>query len=137
MNINEIKSRKDYYGKEFDSTRANEMLEYLISKCSFKEICWIFRNIAYDMVAYYDQNNKSKIYDGSYSDLNIEQANRLQQQISVIVDLFEQSIVDKREFEEGYLRDYSFAKLYINILNEKIEIIKKLEDAITELNSKV
>ena len=137
MNTNEVKSRKDYYGKEFNSTRANDMLMQLIAKCSFKEICWIFRSIAYDMVAYYDQNAKAKIYDGTHSELNIEQANRLQQQISSLVDLFEQSIVDKREFNEGYLKDYEFARLYIRMLNEKNERIKTLEDAIAELNSKV
>lgn len=137
MNVDEIKSRRDYYGKEFNLDRAQEIMMWLISKCSFKEICWIYRNIAYDMVAYWDQNNKSKIYDGSYSELNIEQANRLQQGISSLVDLFEQSTTDKREFDEDYLRNYEFAGSYIRILNEKNERIKQLEDAIAELNSKI
>ena len=137
MNINEYKSRKDYYSTEFNSERANAVLTWLISKCSFKEISWIYRNLVYDQVAYYDQNHKAKLYDGTYTDLNVEQANRFQQQISTVADLFEQSILNKREFDEDYLKQYEFAGPYLRIIRDKDKRIEQLEEAIAELNSKI
>lgn len=135
--MKEIKSRKNYYSNEFDSDRASTMLLDLISHCSFKEISWIYRNIVYDWVAYWSSESKGKVYDGTYSDLNIEQANRLQQQISSLADLFEQSVIDKREFNEDYLKNYAFAGPYIRLLNDRDERIKQLEEAIEEMNSKI
>lgn len=116
MNIDEIKSRKEFWGSEFDLDRADKMLEYLIGKCSLKEILWIARNVVYDQVAYYNQNSKGIVYNGEYSDLNVEQANRLQQQISTLLDLFSQSVNSKREFDEDYLKSYEFAGPYLRII---------------------
>lgn len=120
--MQEIKSRKDFYENDIDLDRANEMLTQLISKCNLKEIFWILRNISYDQVAYWSQTSHSKIYDeeteGKRTNLNVEQANRLQQQLSSIIDLYEQAILDKREFDEGYLKDYEFARPYLRALEE-------------------
>lgn len=137
MNIDEIKSRRDFYDKELDIKRADKMMQLLISKCSLKDILWIAGNIIYDQVAYYDQNTKSRIYCGEYSNLNVDQANRFQQQLSALLDLFEQSIINKREFDENYLKDYEFAKPYLRIINEQKQRIEQLEEAIRDLNSKV
>lgn len=136
MEIKDIPSRRDYYAKELNLDRANELLKLLISKCTFKEINWIYRSLAYDLVAYYDQNNKARLYDGTFTNLNVEQANRLQQQLSSITDLFEQSVINKREFNEDYLKEYEFARPYL-IISEQKERINSLEEAIKELNSKI
>lgn len=137
MEIKDIPSRKDYYAREINLNRANELLTLLISKCTFKEINWIYKSLAYDLVSYYDQNTKARLYDGTHTDLNVEQANRLQQQLSSITDLFEQSVIDKREFNEDYLKEYEFARPYLRIITEQKERINSLEEAIKELNSKV
>lgn len=95
-----------FLSKEFHSDRVEEVLRYTCSKLSFKEVCKMFRDICYDQVAYYSNDLCSPIYkDEKRSKLNIEQSNRLQQKVSAIVDLFEQSITDGREFDEGYLTE--------------------------------
>lgn len=92
--------------KEYHGDRMEEVLRYTCSKLSFKEICKMFREICYDQVAYYSNDLCSPIYkDDKRSKLCVEQSNRLQQKVSCMVDLFEQSITDGREFNEGYLED--------------------------------
>lgn len=91
--------------KELDMNKVIEAKEYLEERLNFSEICKLFREICYDKVAYWSESNKGVVYDGTYEPLNIEQANRLQQAISRDVDLFEQSVVRKRTFDEGYLRE--------------------------------
>lgn len=94
-----------FISKEFHSDRVEEVLRYTCSHLNFKEICKMFRDICYDQVAYYDNDLCSGIYkDEKRSKLSVEQANRLQQKVSCFVDLYEQSIVDGREFDEGYLK---------------------------------
>lgn len=122
-----------FYSNDFDYNRAHAVMIDLISKCNLKELIWIFRQIIYDQVAYWDDNVKSILYDGSYSKLTIEQANRFQSQLSTLLDLFEQSIIDKREFNTDYLRKYEFVAGYLPILNRQEEIIQKLKERINEL----
>ena len=95
-----------FHSKEFNSDRVEEVLRYTCSKLNFKEICKMFREICYDQVAYYDNEACSPIYkDDKRTELCVEQSNRLQQKVSMMVDLFEQSITDGREFDEGYLSE--------------------------------
>lgn len=95
-----------YLSKNFDAKRVEEVLMYVSSRLNFKEICKMFRDICYDQVAYYNNDDCSQIYkDENRSKLNVEQSNRLQQKVSCFVDLFEQSITDKREFNEDYLKE--------------------------------
>lgn len=128
-----IQPRKDFYADELDIDRMNNILEYVISNLTLKEILKMIREISYDMVCYYDKDLCSKIYkDKEYSKLNQEQACRLQRLLSSACDLFGQSIIDKREFEEGYLHhwlDGGAMEMEINNLHEKI---KKLESALNE-----
>lgn len=70
---------------------------------TFEEICKLFREIFYEQVSYYSDTNKGKIYDGSYSQVNIEQATRIQQKLSTCIDLYNQVISQHREFDESYL----------------------------------
>lgn len=125
---------KRFYSNELDINKASEVTLKLISECNLKEIIWILRQIIYDQVAYWDNSNKSIIYKGGYSETTIEQANRFQQQLSTLLDLFEQSIVDKRAFDEDYLRKYEFAGGYLPILRKQEETINKLKESIKELN---
>ena len=93
-----------FLSKEFHSDRVEEVLRYTCSKLSFSEVCKMFRDICYDQVAYYSNDLCSPIYkDDKRSKLNVEQCNRLQRKVSTAVDLFEQAVVNSREFDEEYL----------------------------------
>ena len=120
-----IKPRKDFYAKELNLDRMNKVLEYVINTLTLQEILKMIREISYDMVSYWDKENCARIYkDKSYSKLNQEQACRLQRLLSSACDLFGQSIINKREFDEGYLRkwcDGGFLELENNRLKEKVE----------------
>ena len=126
-----IKPRKDFYAKELNLDRMNKVLEYVINTLTLQEILKMIREISYDMVCYYDKDLCSKIYkDKEYSKLNQEQACRLQRLLSSACDLFGQSIIDKREFDEGYLHHW--------LDGGAMEIeITRLKDKIKELNQKI
>ena len=121
----DIQPRKDFYAKELNLDRMNKVLEYVISTLTLQEVLKMTREISYDMVCYYGEDLCSKIYkDNEYSKLNQEQACRLQRLLSGACDLFGQSIIDKREFDEGYLRhwlDGGAMELEIARLKDKIE----------------
>lgn len=134
-----IKPRKDFYAKELNLDRMNKVLEYVINTLTLQEILKMIREISYDMVAYWDKENCARIYkDKSYSKLNQEQACRLQRLLSSACDLFGQSIIDKREFDEGYLHHWldggameleiTRLKDQIKELNQKIEMLQEQQD---------
>lgn len=125
----DIQPRKDFYAKELNLDRMNKVLEYVIENLTLKEILKMIREISYDMVCYYDKDLCSKIYkDKEYSKLNQEQACRLQRLLSSACDLFGQSVIDKREFDEGYLHHW--------LDGGAMEIeIEKLKNRIKELES--
>ena len=121
----DIQPRKDFYAKELNLDRMNKVLEYVISTLTLQEVLKMIREISYDMVCYYDKDLCSRIYkDKEYSKLNQEQACRLQRLLSSACDLFGQSVIDKREFDEGYLHhwlDGGAMKLEITRLKDKIK----------------
>ena len=134
-----IKPRKDFYAKELNLDRMNKVLEYVINTLTLQEILKMIREISYDMVCYYDKDLCSKIYkDKEYSKLNQEQACRLQRLLSSACDWFGQSIIDKREFDEGYLHHWldggtmeleiTRLKDQIKELNQKIEMLQEQQD---------
>lgn len=125
----DIQPRKDFYAKELNLDRMNKVLNYVIENLTLKEILKMIREISYDMVCYYDKDLCSKIYkDKEYSKLNQEQACRLQRLLSSACDLFGQSVIDKREFDEGYLHHW--------LDGGAMEIeIEKLKNRIKELES--
>ena len=92
-----------FLDKSIRMERVNNVLLDVISKLSFTEICKMFREICYDQVCYYSEEHKGIIYKEDREPLNKEQACRLQRKVSTAVDIFEQSVVNKRIFEEGYL----------------------------------
>lgn len=126
-----IQPRKDFYSKELNLDRMNKVLEYVISTLTLQEVLKMIREISYDMVCYYDEDLCSRIYkDKEYSKLNQEQACRLQRLLSSACDLFGQSVIDKREFDEGYLHHW------LDGGTMELEIIR-LKDKIKELNQKI
>lgn len=81
-----------------------EPILHQINSLSPSEACWLVRNSIYHLVSFYDENNKGPIYDGSYDQLQIEQATRLQQNISQKVDVLAQ-VFDHRNFDNEYFED--------------------------------
>ena len=123
--MTELEPRKSFYEDELNMDRVNIAIEYIASNLTLKEALKLIREISYDMVSYWDKENCARIYkDKSYSKLNQEQACRLQRLLSSACDLFGQSIINKREFDEGYLRkwcDGGFLELENNRLKAKVE----------------
>ena len=136
--ITDIQPRKDFYAKELNLDRMNKVLKYIISTLTLQEVLKMIREISYDMVCYYDEDLCSKIYkDKEYSKLNQEQACRLQRLLSSACDLFGQSIIDKREFDEGYLHhwlDGGAMEIEINNLKQEIEKLNLKIERLTERN---
>ena len=134
--MTELEPRKSFYEDELNMDRVNIAIEYIASNLTLKEALKLIREISYDMVSYWDKENCARIYkDKSYSKLNQEQACRLQRLLSSACDLFGQSIINKREFDEGYLRkwcDGGSLELENDKLKEKVE---KLEYEISYLKN--
>lgn len=124
-----MEPRKDFFADELNLERMNNMLNNVISNLTLKEILKMVREISYDMVCYYDKHNKGIIYcDNKYSKLNQEQACRLQRLLVASCDLFGQSIINHREFDEGYLNHWlngGAMELEIIDLKKKIEELYK------------
>ena len=124
-----IEPRKNFYADELNMERMEKVLNYVIENLTLKEILKMIREISYDMVCYYGEDLCSKIYkDKEYSKLNQEQACRLQRLLSSACDLFGQSVIDKREFDEGYLHhwlDGGAMEIEINNLKKEIERLNK------------
>ena len=124
-----MEPRKNFYANEMNYERMDNQLNEVISNLTLKEILKMIREISYDMVCYYDEYNKGIIYQSDeYSEINREQACRLQRLLSTACDLFAQSIIEKREFEEKYLEQWTNGGALqnkINSLEEKLNEIEK------------
>lgn len=133
-----MENRKDFYADEMIYERMENKLEDVCKTLTLKEILKMMREISYDMVSYYGENNKAHIYKSDkYSELNREQACRLQRLLSTACDLFGQSIIDHREFDEGYLNKYlNGGSMEIEIDNLKNEI-DELKEERKELNNRI
>lgn len=122
-----MEPRKNFFADELNLDRMNEVLNSVISTLTLKEILKMVREISYDMVCYYDEYNKGIIYsDDKYSELNQEQACQLQRLLSSACDLFEQSVVGHREFDNDYLSkwlDGGVMERKIADLEEKIRLL--------------
>ena len=130
-----METRKSFYDDEMIYERMDEVLRDVCSKLTLKEVLKMIREISYDMVCYYGEDNKGIIYrKEEYSPLNREQACQIQRMLSTACDLFCQSVVQHREFDEGYLNKWlngGAMELKINELEEKI---KALEEQLYEKN---
>ena len=114
--------------EDFDTDKMYTEMIRLLDIYSFKELMWLFRNITYDQVKYFSEDNKGVIYDGSYSRELIEQATDFQRKISTYADLMNQSISNHREFDRDYLKKYDYAGPYlskISVLEETIQLLRE------------
>ena len=119
--------------------RAEDALEKIVSRCTLSELLWIVRNVSYDQVSYYSIDHKGIVYNGSYSNKQIEQANDIQRYLSTYCDLFGQIIVNHNTFNDGYIDKYIHSSMIIsnqeNLINELETKIKELKAEIEELES--
>lgn len=88
-----------------DLVKVFKYKEELETNLTFEEICKCFRELLYEPISYWDTEHNGRIYDGTYSEAQINQATRLQQKISGYVDLYNQILSKHNEFNEDYLRD--------------------------------
>lgn len=131
-----MEPRKHFFADELNLERMNNILDIVISTLTLKEILKMVREISYDMVCYYDEYSKGIIYrDEKYSKLNQEQACRLQRLLVASCDLFGQSIINHREFDEGYLNHWlNGGAMELEIIDLKKEI-EKLNKEIEEMQN--
>ena len=121
-----MEKRKDFYANELNMERMNEVLNFVISNLTLKEILKMIREISYDMVCYYNEAAKGIIYNGEYNDNHRWQACQLQRLLSSACDLFEQSVVGHREFDDKYLSKWlggGVMERKIAVLEEKIRLL--------------
>ena len=124
-----MEKRKNFYANEMIYERMDKQLNEVISNLTLKEVLKMIREISYDMVCYYDEYNKGIIYQSeSYSQRNREQACQLQRLLSTVCDLFAQSVVEHREFDEGYLEQW----LHGGSLQREVE---KLKERVVDLEA--
>ena len=84
------------------------------------------RETSYEMVCYYNEDAKGIIYNGEYNENPRWQACQLQRLLSSACDLFEQSVVGHREFDNDYLSkwlDGGVMERKIADLEEKIRLL--------------
>ena len=121
-----MEKRQDFYANELNMERMNEVLNFVISNLTLKEILKMIREISYDMVCYYDEDAKGIIYNGKYNENHRWQAFQLQRLLSSACDLFEQSVVGHREFDDDYLSKWlggGVMERKIAVLEEKIRLL--------------
>ena len=121
-----MEKRQDFYANELNMERMNEVLNFVISNLTLKEILKMIREISYDMVCYYNEDAKGIIYNGEYNDNHRWQACQLQRLLSSACDLFEQSVVGHREFDDDYLSKWlggGVMERKIAVLEEKIRLL--------------
>ena len=106
---NYIFEPRDYpfIDKHIESKVWGNIMTYACTRGSFKEVCKAFREICYDQISYYSEDNHGVIYDNEekYPQDVREQAAYLQRKISTAVDLYEQCITDGRTFDWSYLEE--------------------------------
>lgn len=102
-----IEPRKSFYDSEMNMRRVEQVMDFVISKLSLMEILKMVREIAYDMVSYYGDDAKGIIYQSDdYDEEHRLQACKLQRLVGTACDLFGQSIIGKRKFNDDYLSQY-------------------------------
>lgn len=104
-----------------------------LEELSPSEICWLTRNVMYYLVSYYNEDNKGPIYDGSYDQLQIEQATRLQQDIRNKVDILGQ-VFDHRIFDNDYFEEL-LTNNYYGKLKEAETRAKEFEEKANKYDS--
>ena len=127
-----IEPRKDFYADEMIYERMESKWQEIAKFLTLKEVLKMVREICYDMVYFVDEEDCGIIYrDEKYSHKNKEQACQLQRLVSTACDLFGQSIINHREFDEDYLNKWlNGGAMEIKITNLE-NYIKKLEEELS------
>lgn len=121
----------NFYANEMNYERMESKLEDVCKNLTLAEILKMIREISYDMVAYYDENNKGIIYNNeSYSKQNQWEACQLQRLLSSACDMFGQSIIEHREFGDGYLNHWLNGGYMENKIEDLSNKIGKVLDLI-------
>lgn len=130
-------TKEEFYSQDVNLDNAIKSMQYLVKHNNLKEIMWIFRNLSHEQVCYWGEDHKGIIYqDDSYSQVNREQACKIQRMLSTASDLFSQSILQHREFEESYLEKWTDGGyLQIEVANLKNHI-KELEETIDDIRGR-
>ena len=127
------KPRKDFYAKELNMGRVEEMALILAGHLTFEEVLKLARVMAYDQVAYYgdEKGSHSRIYDEGRTDYHLEQSSVLQSELRTMCDLFGQSI-GGRLFEKDHFETY-IARYQLVRAQIAEERVGKLEAIIEDL----
>ena len=124
-----IEPRQNFYSNEINYERMESKLEDVARTLTLAEVLKMIREISWDMVYYNDKENCGIIYkDNKYTEQNRWEACQLQSFLRTACDLFGQSVINKRVFEDGYLKkwlDGGAMELEIENLKKRIE---QLED---------
>lgn len=80
-----------------------ENIKNLKDNLTQQEIFKLMRELLYEQISYYGDNDKGIIYNGDYSQINIEQATIINNKIRGYIGIYSQIICNKREFSEDYL----------------------------------
>lgn len=134
-----MEKRKNFYSNELNIERMEEVLQYVASTLTLKEILKMIREISYDMVCYYDNKNCGIIYRSNEYDKEQQwRACQLQRLLSASCDLFGQSIINKNKFDEGYLNKWlnggameieiSNLKQQVSDLMERNQLLESMEE---------
>lgn len=91
-----------------------------VKELNTDEKLWICRNIIYDLVSYYGENSKGEIYNGNYTDMQIEQATRLQQNICGMIKALGQ-VFNNQTFSNDYFEDLITGDYYSKYIRTKKE----------------
>ena len=100
-----------------DLDKLSKIKDELVS-LSEDELFWVVKNTYYDLVSYYGENDHGVFYNGSYDDLQIEQATRLQQHIRTLADIFHQ-VQKHGNFDNNYFEDVLTDGYYSKYMSEK------------------
>ena len=132
------KPRKDFYANELNMDRMFEMLKAVSGQLTLRESLKMMCEMVYDMTSYWSDDNKGIVYNGEYSEDHIWQATMLGNGLRALADVFNQSIVEKREYDQDYFKkwDLNYLQAVSGWKDEKISELKKelkeLRDSIEE-----
>lgn len=126
--------KNKFYKKtdEMDMQKVYSEESKIKEQLSLAEIFKMAREIAYGEVSFYSENDKGIIYNGEYTQTQIDQATKLQQKIRDDCDCFTQIICNKREFEKGYADKNFYVEDYISSLESENEALRRKIESFEE-----
>ena len=127
-------ARKNFYEKEMNVERIEDGFNLIVPHLTMSEILKLTRDITYDAVAYYDEKSKGYVYLAGHNSLNVEQATILQRHLSKMADMFIQSVINKRVFDNDYFELAIGDNLITKLSSENQALKKKIEKLENDLD---